>query len=68
MTGDAVGVLLAAGVSVGVSGRGMKGVPGTSLAWLAGLEVGEGDEEGLLVGLEGAGAGAEGQRPHVAAQ
>ncbi len=46
----------------------MKGVPGTSLAWLAGPEVGEGDERGLLVGLEGAGRGAAGQRPHVAAQ
>jgi len=72
VAGDAVGVLLAAGisvgVSVGVSGRGMKGVPGTSLAWLAGPGVGEGDEGGLLVGLDGAGAGAEGQRPHVAAQ
>ena len=68
MTGDAVGMLLAAGVSLGVSGRGMKGVPGTSLAWLAGPEVGEVDGGGLLVGLEGAGSGAEGQRPHVAAQ
>ena len=67
MTGIAVGVLVAAGVSVGVAGR-ASGEVGTSLAWLAGPEVGEVDEGGLLVGLEGAGAGAEGQRPQVAAQ
>ena len=71
MTGIAVGVLVAAGVSVGVSvgvaGR-ASGEVGTSLAWLAGPEVGEGEEGGLLVGREGAGAGAEGQRPQVAAQ
>jgi len=50
------------GVSVGVSGRGTNGV-GTSLAWLAGLEV-----EGLVMGLPGAGEGDEGQRLQVAAQ
>ena len=51
------------GVSVGVAGRAMGGV-GTSLAWLAGT----GEGEGLVVGVLGAGAGAEGQRPQVAAQ
>ena len=58
----ATGLVLDIGVatggdSVGVEGRGMVGV-GTSLAWL----VGESD------GLPGAGDGAAGQRPQVAAQ
>lgn len=55
------------GVSVGVSGRGTNGV-GTSLAWLAGLEEGDGEVEGLVMGLPGAGEGDEGQRLQVAAQ
>ncbi len=71
--GDGLGTAVAAevaagvsvGVSVGVAGRGMNGV-GTSLAWLAGP--GEAYAGGLLVGLLGAGAGAEGQRLQVAAQ
>jgi len=67
-----VGVLVAAGdsvgVSVGVAGR-ASGEVGTSLAWLAGPRVGEGDgDEGARTGLAGAGAGAEGHRPQVAAQ
>ena len=41
---------------------------GTSLAWLTrgsdGLLVGD----GIVMGVVGAGEGAEGQRPHVAAQ
>ncbi len=73
VTGDGLGTAVAAevaagvsvGVSVGVAGRGMNGV-GTSLAWLAGP--GEAYAGGLLVGLLGAGAGAEGQRLQVAAQ
>ena len=71
--GDGLGTAVAAevaagvsvGVSVGVAGRGMNGV-GTSLAWLAGP--GEAYAEGLVTGLLGAGAGAEGQRLQVAAQ
>ena len=63
--GTAVAAEVAAGVSVGVAGRGMNGV-GTSLAWLAGP--GEAYAEGLVTGLLGAGAGAEGQRLQVAAQ
>ncbi len=56
------------GVSVGVAGR-ASGEVGTSLAWLAGPGVGEGDrDEGARTGLAGAGAGDEGQRPQVAAQ
>ena len=61
--GTAVAAEVAGGVSVGVAGRGINGV-GTSLAWLAGP--GEAYAEGLLIGLLG--AGAEGQRLHVAAQ
>ena len=49
----------------GVGGGGWRGW-GTSLAWLAGP--GEAYAGGLLVGLLGAGAGAEGQRLQVAAQ
>jgi len=53
---------------VGVAGR-ASGEVGTSLAWLAGPGVGEGDrDEGARTGLAGAGAGAEGHRPQVAAQ
>ena len=71
MRGDAAGVLVAAelaagvsvGVSVGVAGR-ASGDVGTSLAWLAGAVMGEGEVLGLL----GAGAETEGQRPQVAAQ
>ena len=67
MRGDAAGVLvaaeLAAGVSVGVAGR-ASGDVGTSLAWSAGAVMGEGEVLGLL----GAGAETEGQRPQVAAQ
>ena len=57
------------GISVGVAGRGMNGV-GTSLAWLARGGGGEEDEEadGVRVRPVGPGAGAEGQRPQVAAQ
>ena len=56
------------GVSVGVAGR-ASGEVGTSLAWLAGPGVGEGNrDEGARTGLAGAGAGAEGHRPQVAAQ
>ena len=70
-TGVAAGVAAAVtagvsvGVSVGVAGR-ASGEVGTSLAWLAKPEEGEG--EGLVTGLAGAGEGAEGQRPQVAAQ
>ena len=63
--GSAVAAVVSVGVSVGVAGRGMDGVR-TSLAWLAGP--GEAYAEGLLVGLLGAGAEAEGQRLQVAAQ
>ncbi len=57
------------GYSVGVGGRGMNGV-GTSLAWLAGEgdREGDGEADGVRVRLVGAGPGAEGQRPQVAAQ
>ena len=58
-----VGVGVSVGVSVGVAGR-ASGDVGTSLAWLAGAVMGEGEVLGLL----GAGAGAEGHRPQVAAQ
>ena len=64
------------GVSVGVAGR-ASGDVGTSLAWLAGAVMGDGERlltglvgtaEGLVIGVAGAGAGAEAQRPQVAAQ
>ena len=62
-----VAAAVSVGVSVGGGGRGMNGV-GTSLAWLAGEGDKEEDGEGVVRGLLGAGAGAEGQRPQVAAQ
>ena len=63
-----VAAAVSAGVSVGVAGR-ASGEVGTSLAWLAGPRVGEGDgDEGARTGLAGASAGAEGHRPQVAAQ
>ena len=59
---------VAAGVSCsGVGERGMTG-PNTSLAWLAGGSDGLLVGEGIAAGVVGAGEGAAGQRPQVAAQ